>query len=71
MPYALPANLPVEVDYRVMLTFLEFYEVLLKFVNFKLFTSLGFHYPLEIDENIENNQYFSFKSFLLKNKETE
>jgi hypothetical protein len=28
--------MPLDVDYKVMSTFLEFYVVLLKFVNFKL-----------------------------------
>lgn len=37
-PFQLPADLPAEVDYKVMLTFLEFYETLIKFVNFKLFS---------------------------------
>jgi pescadillo protein len=37
------------VDYKVMLTFLEFYEVLVGFVNFKLFHSLGMKYPPQLD----------------------
>ena len=43
-----------EVDYRVMGTFLEFYMVLIRFVNFKLYASLGLRYPPQIDEQLEN-----------------
>lgn len=40
VPHQLAQVLPVDVDYRVMLTFLEFYETMLQFVNFKLYTML-------------------------------
>ena len=33
-----------DVDFRIMLTFLEFYEVLLKFVMYKLYTSQNLRY---------------------------
>lgn len=39
MPYPVQASLPLDVDYRVMMTFLEFYQILLRFVNFKLLGS--------------------------------
>ena len=45
VPFKYPANLPIDVDYRVMVTFLDFYTVLLKFVNFKLYSSLNLAYP--------------------------
>ena len=45
--------LPTDVDYRVMLTFLEFHEALLGFVNFKLFHTLGLHYPPLLDARLE------------------
>lgn len=38
-----------DVDYSVMTTFLEFHEVLMGFVNYKLFNSIGVKYPLVID----------------------
>lgn len=38
------------VDYKVMLSFLEFYEVLLSFVNFKLFHTIGMGYPPQLDQ---------------------
>lgn len=49
MPHSLSQVLPPEVDYRIMLTFLEFYETLTGFVNFKLFHELGVEYPPPLD----------------------
>ena len=40
VPHQLAQVLPVDVDYRVMLTFLEFYETMLQFINFKLYNML-------------------------------
>ena len=48
-----PQVLPADVDYRVMLTFLEFYQTLLQFVNFKLYHSLSVHYPPVLDSKLE------------------
>jgi hypothetical protein len=45
--------LPVDVDYRVMLTFLEFYHTLLQSVNYKLYHSLGVQYPPVVDPKME------------------
>lgn len=44
-PHALAQVLPADVDYRVMLTFLEFYHTLLSFVNFKLYHDNKVAYP--------------------------
>ena len=41
VPYNFSQRLPFDIDYKVMNTFLEFYIVLLKFVNFKLYTGVG------------------------------
>lgn len=40
--------MPSDVDFRVMLTFVEFYASLMGFVNFKLFTSLNLKYPPQV-----------------------
>mmetsp|Transcript_20563 Transcript_20563/g.55003 ORF Transcript_20563/g.55003 Transcript_20563/m.55003 type:complete len:605 (-) Transcript_20563:74-1888(-) len=44
-PHQFAQELPPEVDFRVMLTFLEFYRAMVKFVNFKLYSDLGLEYP--------------------------
>lgn len=46
VPHERTTPLPADVDYRVMHTFLEFYQTLLGFVNFKLFSRAGWSYPL-------------------------
>lgn len=45
VPHRFVQQLPNDVDYRVMLTFLDFYETLLKFVHFKLYHDRGLFYP--------------------------
>ena len=45
-PHNFTQNIPEGVDFRVMLTFFEFYETLLSFVLFKLYGDLGVRYPL-------------------------
>lgn len=44
-PHQFAQELPPEVDFRVMLTFLEFARATMKFVNFKLYADLGLEYP--------------------------
>ncbi|KAL9188387.1 hypothetical protein ACHAXT_006765 [Thalassiosira profunda] len=45
-PHNFTQHVPDGVDFRVMLTFFEFYETLLSFVLFKLYGDLGVRYPL-------------------------
>ncbi|XP_052197651.1 pescadillo homolog [Diospyros lotus] len=52
-PHALQQVVPEDVDYNVMLTFLEFYETLLAFVNFKLYHSINVKYPPILDPRLE------------------
>jgi len=48
-PHQFVQELPPEVDFRVMLTFLEFYRSMVKFVNFRLYADLGLAYPPKRD----------------------
>ena len=49
-PHSFTQTMPEEVDYKVMLTFFEFYETLLSFVLFKLYNDLGLRYPLPVKD---------------------
>ncbi|KAI8967389.1 Pescadillo N-terminus-domain-containing protein [Mycotypha africana] len=50
VPYQFSQDIPTDVDFRVMLTFLEFYRTLVGFVNFKLYNEINMAYPPKIDE---------------------
>jgi pescadillo protein len=41
VPHQLAQVLPADVDFTVMVTFLEFYATLVQFVMFKLYHNLG------------------------------
>ena len=55
VPHAFTQNMPDDVDYRVMLTFFEFYETLLGFVLYKLYNDIGVRYPLAVSSVERNN----------------
>ena len=46
VPHSFVQWMPENIDYRVMTTFFEFYETLLSFVLFKLYSDIGVRYPL-------------------------
>jgi len=48
IPHSYTQNIPTDVDFRVMGTFFEFYETLLGFVLYKLYTDIGVRYPLPV-----------------------
>jgi pescadillo protein len=54
VPHQFTQILPTEVDYRVMLTFLEFYETFMRFVLFKLYKSLDLEYPPTVDKTLDD-----------------
>merc|ERR1719498_107959 len=51
-PHQFTQAFPKDVDFRVMLTFLEFYEVFLKFTMFKLYNMMGLNYPPSVDQGL-------------------
>lgn len=53
VPHQFTQAVPKEVDVRVMLTFLEFYEVFLQFVMFKLYSAQNMQYPPKVDQALE------------------
>lgn len=66
VPHKFNQRPAADVDYKIMLTFLEFYEVLLGFVNFKLFHSLGLKYPPKLDEEKDSNADY-FRAIIAEN----
>lgn len=69
-PYPFSQKLPYDVDYKVIMTFIEFYSVLSKFVIFKLYNENGITYPPQLIDNSEtetvmisdNSGYLNFKA---------
>jgi pescadillo len=53
VPHRFTQQVPKEVDLRVMLTFLDFYEVFVRFVLFKLYAMLELQYPPVIDKQLD------------------
>lgn len=51
MPYPFTPNVPKDVDYRIMLSFLEFHAKHLSFVLYRLYADLGLAYPPAEDEH--------------------
>ncbi|KAG2180131.1 hypothetical protein INT43_003919 [Umbelopsis isabellina] len=49
VPYQFAQAVPTDVDFRVMLTFLEFYRTLVGFINFRLFSEINVVYPPKLD----------------------
>jgi pescadillo len=50
IPHAFTQHLPEDVDFRIMRTFLEFYETMLNFVMFKLYNDAGVRYPFSLKD---------------------
>jgi pescadillo protein len=51
-PYQFSQDLPHDVDFRVMSTFLEVYETLVGFTNYKLYSELSLVYPPRLDSKL-------------------
>jgi len=54
VPHQFTQHLPNDVDFRIMMTFIEFYTTMVGFVNFQLYHNLNLHYPPQL--NINNNE---------------
>ncbi|RKP21975.1 hypothetical protein ROZALSC1DRAFT_26632 [Rozella allomycis CSF55] len=50
VPFEFSVAVPHDVDFRVMMTFCEFYITLLGFINFKLYSQLNLVYPPQLDQ---------------------
>jgi pescadillo len=53
-PHSFTQRLPKGVDFRVMITFLDFYEVFFKFVLFKLYSTLELAYPPTVNDAMKD-----------------
>ncbi|PLW22546.1 hypothetical protein PCASD_16140 [Puccinia coronata f. sp. avenae] len=53
VPYAFTQTIPADVDFRIMLTFLELYQTLLGFVFYRLFQNINLIYPPKLDFNMD------------------
>lgn len=63
-PYSFNQKVPGDVDFRVMLTFLEYYTTMLGFVNYKLYHDNNLHYPPKygpLSVSDERRRIFYFK----------
>ncbi|SGZ25896.1 BQ5605_C024g09794 [Microbotryum silenes-dioicae] len=49
------AWIPSDLDYRIMLTFLELYQTLLGFVFYKLYTDINLIYPPKLDQVLDEH----------------
>ena len=53
VPHKFNIRLPREVDFTLMGWFLDFYQVALKFIMFRLYNGLGLRYPPVLDDDLE------------------
>lgn len=64
-PFNYPQKLSFEIDYDIMLSFLELYTNLMKFVNLKLFKDMGLEYPPPAENS--DLTFFGFNSTDINN----
>ena len=55
VPYNFVQRVTGDVDFRIMGTFVEFYTTLLGFVNYRLYTTVGFVYPPKFNVDSDEN----------------
>jgi len=58
VPHQFTQHLPDDVDFRIMMTFIEFYTTMVGFINFQLYHNLNLHYPpqLSINNNVTSDE---------------
>lgn len=59
VPHAVPSHQPADVDFKIMLTFAEFYVTMLGFVNFNLYSQINLNYPPKVCSHIRCGPFFS------------
>ena len=59
IPHQVSQVLPQDVDFKVMMTFLELYQSTLKFVLFSLYHEMGVEYPPMVDDAIDSTGVLS------------
>lgn len=65
VPYRFNQRITDDVDFRILGTFVEFYQTLLGFVNFRLYTSIGLVYPPKFDKS-RDDQGAELDAFILE-----
>lgn len=70
VPFKFPQNIPTDIDFRIMLTFLEFYTTLLQFSLYRLYTESGLVYPPQINK-AKINGVGGLSAFILESREAE
>ncbi|KAI0126609.1 Pescadillo N-terminus-domain-containing protein [Xylariales sp. AK1849] len=55
VPYKFNQRVVGDIDFRIMGTFVQFYMTLLKFINFRLYSSIGLVYPPKFDQNKDDS----------------
>lgn len=68
IPFKFPTNIPSDVDFRIMLSFLELYSTLLHFVLYKLYSDSDLVYPPPIDAE-KLKSIGGLSSYVLTSKE--
>jgi hypothetical protein len=61
MPHKLAYQNPDDVDFRIMSTFVEFYSIMLGFVNYKSYIDIGLIYPPKVKLKKYFILFFTYK----------
>jgi len=67
-PHRFSPTMPAEVDYRVLVTFAQWYRTLQKFVNFKLYSMEGWSYPPSLSGNAQSTVGTNFAILKFKSQ---